>query len=155
MTSRENIFAALYNLLTPVTWTFNGVPQKFNYTSRRLISWDNVNTGQQPALFLRESRETIHQNPLGLPIKNLRGQIWVYLQAVPNADQSGVWPSQLINPLLDAIETAILGAVPGQKQTLGGLVENCWIDGDLIMDDPVAPDQQIVIVIPISISVGF
>jgi hypothetical protein len=148
--NREAVYNAAYNLLKGITWSFNSTPQQFLYTSRRLLPWSQVNEGQQPAFFLRQLREETRQDVLALPKWRLRAQIWIYMVAAPNAEQSGNWPSQLINPCLDAIEKTLEGPVPGEKQTLGGLVEHCWIDGDIFVDDPVSPDTQIVIVIPIS-----
>lgn len=149
---RETLYNALFNLLKGVTWTFNSQPQAFEFTSRRLQPWGEV--GAQPALFVRQLREATKQDVLGLPKWRLRAQVWVYMQAPPNADQPGSWPSQVINPLLDALELKLVGPIPGEKQTLGGLVEHCWIDGDIFVDDPVSPDTQIVIVAPVSMLTG-
>jgi hypothetical protein len=151
---REVIYKALFDLLKEVTWTFNAVPGFFRYKSRYLTSWDNLQIGQQPAIFLRELREQTRQDVLALPKWKLRAQVWIFAEAAGNMDQAQNYPAQQINPILDAIELALVGTVPGEKQTLDGLVEHCWIEGDIVINDPTAPDQQIIILIPVSISTG-
>jgi hypothetical protein len=152
--TREQIYQALYDLIKGLTWVFQSQSQSFKYTSRRMLSWDNVNIGQQPSLFVRQIRESSSQQVLALEKKLFRAQIWIYMQSAPNAGQDGNWPSQQINPMLDSLDSTMSGPVPGEKQTLGGKVEHAWIDGDILVDDPVAPDTQIIIFVPVSMLTG-
>jgi hypothetical protein len=60
-----------------------------------------------------------------------------------------------LNNYLDALEAAlqpVTGA--GPKQTLGGLVNNAFIDGDVIIDEGLNSGPPALISIPITINVG-
>ncbi len=135
---------------------------KWNYASRRVLSWDNVNIGQQPAVFLQQNDEVPDQATIrGLTRWILKPHVWIYAQAPANADQPDQSPASIvINPILDAIDSAFASPIPGEKQTLAAynngvpLVENCYIDGRIAVADPVAPDQQVVIFIPLTITTG-
>lgn len=153
---RETIYAALFALGSSLSWTDPSGAQLFQLRSRRMLQWDDPGAGNQPALFQREARETAdQQEAFGAPRWKMRAQWWIYLQIPP--DEATI-PSQYINPLLDAIDA--LFVLPGQNQTLASqnsnkpLVINALIEGDIIMDDPVYPDQQAVIVVPISMLTG-
>lgn len=153
---RETIYAALFSLGSGITWTDPSGPRSFQMTSRRLVSWDDPSAGNQPAFFQRQFREPADQNQaFGAPRWRMKAQWWIYLQIPP--DEASV-PSQYMNPLLDALDA--LFVVPTGNQTLASqnnnrpLVTNAWIDGDVLMDDPVYPDQQAVIVVPITMITG-
>lgn len=150
---RETIYAKLFSLLqTAYAW---------KSTSRRLRLWTDVDPSDQPAMFLRQLSEPADQHAgSGLTRWLLKSQVWIYMQAAPNADEIGNWPSQAFNPVVDAVDRVLAAPIPGEGQNLssvnGGVpvVENVWIDGPILEDDPVAPDQQIVIVIPLTLSTG-
>lgn len=148
---RETVYAALFALGSGITWNDpGGSGKQFQLKSRRLVSWDDPGAGNQPAFFQREARESADQQvAYGAGRWRLRAQWWIYLQIPP--DEASI-PSQYMNPLLDALDR--LFVVPAGQQTLGRLVTNCFIDGDIIMDDPVYPDQQAVIVVPITMVTG-
>ena len=154
MNTRESIYDALFCLIKNITWQQNGIPTQFRYSSRYLQSFDTILDGQLPAIFLRQYREPTTQPVLALPIWKMKAQIWIYALAAGNASQPQNYPAQQINPILDSLQTALQGPVPGEKQTLGGLVEHVKIDGDIIMNDPVVPDQQIIILVPVTITTG-
>lgn len=153
---RETIYAALFALGSGISWTDPSGTNQFQLKSRRMLQWDDVGEGNQPAFFQREAREAAdQQSAFGAPHWKLKAQWWIYLQIPP--DQATV-PSQYMNPLLDAIDA--LFVLPAANQTLASqnsgkpLVTNAWIDGEIVMDDPVYPDQQAVIVVPITLLTG-
>jgi|SRR5579864_903109 len=147
---RETIYAALFALGSGLTWTDPNGAQQWQLKSRRLLAWSDPGAGNQPAFFQREAREGADQvQAFGATRWKLRAQWWIYLQIAP--DEATI-PSQFMNPLLDALDKLFVN--PAQNQTLGGLVTNCWIDGEIVMDDPVYPDQQAVIVVPVSLLTG-
>lgn len=175
ITPRESIYQALFALGSAITWQWNSQTQGWSTKARKLRDWDE--TPAQPALFQKQFAERPTQQRaqgggFGTTKWPLFVQWWVYLQA-PNADAVGNWPSTYINTVLDAIDQALLPPQPsaiaqarglrGEGQTLAGfsgangtpgppLVENVWIEGEVIEKDPVGADTQIVLVIPIRIS---
>jgi hypothetical protein len=122
----------------------------FKTVSRRARIWTNVTPAEQPAIFLVKVRETLDQTTWGAPRYRLAYLALCYLRAdaAPN-----LIPEVEINKVLDAVDGVLLATPPGEKQTLGGIVENCWIEGDIMIDTGIL-DQQIVIVIPVSIVTG-
>jgi len=154
-TPREKIYSALFQLLQDsYTWV---------YTSRSFRLWSDTPTGQQPALYMRQRTEVPDQpsQNAGLTRWHLRVYAWVYVQASPNSDEPGYAPIQALNPVLDAIDKALGGEIPGAKQTLarynGGvsLVERVWLNGPILINDPPAGDLQIIAALPITVTAGF
>lgn len=143
--SREAISQALETQLAKAK---NAYP--FKTVSRRARIWTNVTSAEQPVIFLVKVSEAIDQSTWGAPRYRLKYVVLCYLRAdaAPN-----LVPEVEINKVLDAVDVTLLGTPPGEKQTLGGVVENCWIEGDVMIDTGIL-DQQIVIVIPVSILTG-
>lgn len=136
---REAIYAALFALLAGAA--------SFATSSRRFRLWADVAAADQPALFLRVTSEEASTEFPGLPKRwKLSCEVYVYWRSDGAddaiADQAG-------NALRDALQAA-LDPVPGERQTLGGLVYDCRIDGKTVIDDG-ALDQQALAVIPITI----
>jgi hypothetical protein len=171
---REKIYAALFALGQSVSWQWNAQTQTWAVSSRHLVNWTQA--PGQPAFYQRQIRQRPTQQRgqgggYGTTKWTLYVQWWIYLQA-PNAD--GQPPSTYMNVVEDAIDKILqnptaspavpgpvkLYGLPGQGQTLqafnGGvpLVENVYIEGEVIEKDPVNPDTQIVVIIPITISTG-
>lgn len=134
--TREPIYAALFSLLSNSA--------SFNTKSRRLKMWPDVNKADQPAIFQIQKNEqavTVTNMPTRWTLK-----VDVYLYA--NTSDHTQSPSQILNPLLDAITAALKPA--GENQTLGGLVSYCRIAGAIETDEGVLGDQSVAI-IPIEI----
>lgn len=123
----------------------------FVTASRKFRSWDDVAATEQPAMFLVEGNEfATEQNSYGETKWRLRMILWVYCTHSPEADA----PGTLLNNLLDSVEQSIKPD-PGQKQTLGGLVGNCYIEGDVLKSVGSLPDDtQSIAVVPILIETG-
>lgn len=147
---RETILETLLAVIS--TATISNQPA-FQTISRKFQMWDQVPAGQQPACFLRQVPGKVDQNePFGLNRWTLKCGIWIYAKYSP---ASGTVPAVLLNNLIDAVEKAILPSPAFPIQTLGGLVVNCWFDGDVIIDEGNLPsDDQAIAVIPISIRTG-
>ncbi len=131
--NREAIFSALFQLLN------EGLPQ-LNTISRVLLHWDDVSPNQQPALFMTMVSQSVEQTT-GFPSKYLlEAKLWIYT----HRDTAGVIPSAQINQILDALDAALKPAAsPLNKQTLGGLVEHCWIDGEIATDEGTLGNQAV------------
>jgi hypothetical protein len=143
--NRETISQALETQLAKAK---NAYP--FKTVSRRARIWSNVTSAEQPVIFLVKVSEAVDQSTWGAARYRLKYFVLCYLRADA---QPNVIAEVEINKALDAVDAALLGTPPGEKQKLGGLVENCWIEGDVMIDTGIL-DQQIVIVVPVSIVTG-
>jgi hypothetical protein len=122
-------------LSLPATATASGVSllQGFQTTGRRLKKANEI--AAQPALFINDGAEDHPERPSGLPDKIiLEAQLWIYANGGQNPDAV---PATQLNALIDAVEAALAptpvfaGSFPQNVQTLGGLVQHCWIEGKL------------------------
>jgi len=147
---RETILEALLGVIA--TATIDSQPA-FVTISRKFQMWDAVPGIQQPACYLRQTPGRVDQNEdFGLNRWTLRCGIWIYAKYSPTSDTI---PAVLLNNLIDAVERAILPSPAFPMQTLGGLVVNCWLDGDVIIDEGNLPnDDQAIAVLPVSIRTG-
>lgn len=143
--TRETIYAALFALVS----TSAG----FVTASRRLEHWSDVGPEEHPALFQRQLDEE-RISARGVPPKvKLNVELYVYVHTLAQQLAPDVVPSQLLNPLLDAIEAALVPDDAGNNVlTLGGLVSHCWIEGKTESFEGMLGDQAVAI-IPVSILV--
>jgi hypothetical protein len=141
--TREPIYAALFALLTGAA--------PFVTASRLLRHWDEVGPSEQPALFQVQKRETAKEAEGSPTVWRAEVDLYLYCQA-PDDETA---PATVLNPLLDAIETALKpsGAdLANGTQSLGGLVKHCWIAGAIETDEGALGGQAVAIV-PIEILV--
>ena len=121
--TREQIAVALFSLLQSMG------PTVIKTYSRRPALWQQ--TTAMPALYMGNPMENyVYQHGNAAPAHvNLSFDIFIYINV---AKDPNVIPDTVLNNLLDAVETTLGGfAVNGQPQTLGGLVINTWIEGDI------------------------
>jgi len=141
MAPRESIYAALFERLS----TIPGIKT----ASRRWRSWDDVSAADSPALFQVQAGESVVQGP-NMPAKHeIRVSLYLYAR-VDQANDSV--PTSVLNPLVDAIEAELQPDPIHARQTLGGLVNHCRIEGDIQTDEGVLGSVAAVI-IPILILV--
>lgn len=140
--SRETIYAALFAKLSGLAG--------FTTKSRKLKHWADTAPSEQPALFVIQRTESVQTVPGLNPVLELR--VDIYLYAHTRGDPSKA-PSEILNPLLDAVAAALAPDVITNKQTLGGLVQHAWIEGSIETDEGVLGDQGVVIV-PVIIKVA-
>lgn len=120
MISREPIMAALFAKLQTV--------QGFATSSRRLLALEDIQNADLPALYLTQRTEKVETKPPGMnPVSVFTCDVHLYITT--GADRT-VAPDTILNPLVDAI-AAVLAPdnVVTNRQTLGGLVQHCWIEG--------------------------
>lgn len=139
----EAIYQALFNLLSGI----DGVVT----ISRRLKHFNAVPEEQRPALFITQG------NQQEVPVKGLdpkvqfEAEVYIYIH---ESDQS-IPPSVQLNGMIDKVRTAIAPNFPDicEYQTLGGLVEHCWIEGTVEVFEAVENmiDGQGIAIIPIRI----
>jgi hypothetical protein len=124
----------------------------WNYASMHFLMWDKVDSSNQPAMFLRRTDEIVTSNKgSGNNRYELKYILLAYIR-VDNTIPEATNPYAVIDPILDAVDKALLGT-PGIPQMLGGLVGGARIDGRIAVDDGVV-DGQAVLMIPISVFTG-
>jgi hypothetical protein len=132
ISNREQIFAALFQLLL----TSGG----FVTTGRKLLHWADVPASMQPALYLVKTTEQYVRNR-GVPAL-VHFVLHLYLYAMTSDPE--ISPQEVLNPLQDAIDSALLSGIDGEgNQTLGGLVHRCWIEGEVITDEGLLGEQAV------------
>lgn len=141
--TREMVMEALLDLLK------ENLPG-FKTFSRRFITYDRISMSAQcPYLVITSGQENYSpRESIRLPAKReMQVEITIYLSA--GQDQTTI-PDQAVNTILDNIDEALAPIPPQEAQTLGGLVNHCYIEGD-ILKVPGDLDGIGVIVIPIKI----
>lgn len=138
--NREHIFAALFQQLAIIP----GIAT----ASRRLRHWNDVPPDEQPALFLAQG-DQIASSDHGMPtIWTMQADVYIYCHSGSDPDSV---PSTDVNALLDAVEAALKPDYTGYN-TLGGLVYDARISGQVETDEGLL-GQQSIAVVPIKITV--
>ncbi len=128
--TREQVSIALFNLLK--------TSYSYPVSSRRMVLYDDVASINLPGLFLDEVKEKHSRNSNPTPaVRTLHYMVYIYTKADPStgSDATNV-PATQLNNLLDAIDPVQGGVLKADdalqnRQTLGGLVYDCYIDGDI------------------------
>lgn len=152
--SREEVFAALFGLLTNVAWNIGTdvapVWQGFKTKSREIKLFSDVSSAQQPWIGQAEHSDGSTQKS-NLPYRRVWEATWIIYHQGPSP--RSVWN----NLIIDALEAA-MAPKPNdegffdERNTLSGLVWHCFIDG-AIFKDPGDLDKQALITVPIRILV--
>ncbi|HVI09584.1 MAG TPA: hypothetical protein VND65_14945 [Candidatus Binatia bacterium] len=139
----ETIEAALFALLQTSTYPFQ------TYDRRGQLP-ENVPAANQPYLGLVHIGDAQVENQAqGLEKWLLHFRALVYIRA--DAVSSGV-PATEMNKALQAI-VQVMRTPTAERQTLGGLVDNAWIEGTVLRDTGIL-DQQCALLIPIVVDTG-
>jgi hypothetical protein len=116
--------------------------------------WSNVAPVDQPFLGLLCPREAASEpQAWGLTRWERFYFAMIYMRRDQAPLEEGEYFSDLIDDLLDAIDKVLAGDLPGEANTLGGLVTQCTIEGDIMVDAGIL-DNQAVILVPIHVIVG-
>jgi hypothetical protein len=100
--------------------------------TRRFSEYSSLSqSAQLPYLILTRARENYPQRAItGLPPKrNLKCEIFIYLSA--GQDQSAI-PDETVCDIMDQVDTALRPPVGQEALTLGGIIDHCYIMGDVI-----------------------
>jgi hypothetical protein len=142
---RKQVSLAVFNLLTAVAppgsadWAFS---------ERSLTMYSELEAGQQPYLgMLCDNQRASQDRSFGATKWELHYTIQIYFQRGPQDRNFG----DSIDDFIDDIE-ASLATFPLQN-TLGGLVVNCFIDGEVLVN-PAIITGQAGIQIPITVLSG-
>lgn len=141
--NRETAIAALQDLVAGAyAWKLG--------PARRLKLWSDVPAMSRPACFLFEGgQETYAWSESAAPKRALEVKLFIYLNA---RDPAAVGAS-LLNDVMDALDRALAlsGAdlVTG-RNTLGGTVHHCRIDGKALKD-PGDLDGDALLIVPVKL----
>lgn len=114
--TRETVMLALFSLLQTVPG--------FRTFDRRPLLPTEFTPDLQPALLLLDLGEDTKRQEI-LAKRTWHPLIIGYVRA-----PKGTPGITIINPLLDAIDVALAPPPGTGKQTLGGLVDHCWVEGE-------------------------
>jgi hypothetical protein len=141
MIAREAIYAALFARVA-------GAAQ-FVVVARRLRHWSDMTPAEQPALFMRQKSEVATAPAAGAPtVWKLNVEFYIYA----HAGDPYIAPATVLNPLIDAVETALAPSPVTGMQDLGvpAMVQHAGITGKIDLTEGVLRDQAVA-VIPVEI----
>jgi len=143
----EAVMAALFAIAQGV----NSPSTPFNTMSRRMRHFNDVPPEEIPAFFqFQAPGRSTEGGVRGLPVHRLK-VFWIcYLPGSQGLDDV---VSPTMNNYYDALSNALLVPFGGMKNTLGGLVTNCYEDGQGLNDEGLLTTPSL-IVIPITILTG-
>lgn len=146
--NRAPIYAGLFAYFAGLS---SGGAPLFKTVTRIPRHWEEVAGEDQPALLMRKRSEKAEYRKF-LPIKwVLDIDLLIYVQAASEPDAD---PGQLLEPLLDAVDTALeVDDVVNNVCTLGGLVSYATFDGTTQIHLGTL-DGEAVAVVPIRVLVN-
>jgi len=145
--TRQQVFTALFNFLTNLPAPTG---TRWNTQSQYLTLWDDVPQANQPAWFLYRGPQNFTQKHVfGVQKLLWRVSIFIYFRTDGYKSQN-FYPDQITDQILDNLEQLFQTEARDGRQTLGGTVWHCWIEGNIVTD-PGLVDGQAVIVCPINI----
>ena len=151
ISTREALYAAIFTKFANLTFT-SGSKTKFGYVSRRLYHWEDLELDDFPALMQVQTRETVKQSRGLPPAWTLEMLLYIYVRTEAQ-QEAAVIPSQLLNPIVDAIDKAlVMDDLKSGTCTLGGLVSHAWIASPIETSEGNLGDLE-VCVIPLEILV--
>lgn len=158
MIDEELIFHTIAQLMAQVRWTRPGEATEGNHrfvtVSRRVKLFSEVSADQQPACFQAEWA-TDEAQVTNLAYKSILNVNWIIYQCVARD------PNALGNVENNAIMKGVREILapkpsdpgfPDERNTLGGLVHHCFINGR-VFRDPGDIDGQGMLVVPIKVLV--
>jgi len=158
MADEETILEAVAALMDTVRWTVEGDDDPntrfFLETSRRVKLFNEVPSNMQPACYQAEHGNDEGQKT-GMPTMVTININWIIYQCA-GKDKKAV-PAKLNSAILKGVRKALQPTPqdPGfyeKKNTLGGLVHHCFIQGR-VFKDPGDIDGQGMMVVPIKVLV--
>lgn len=123
MTSREAIYSKLFELAAGAA--------AFTTKSRAVRHWADVAPAEMPALFQEQGKQRGIKNPPTPTKWVLTADLIIYVSdATPSANGT-VDIATLLNNAVDAVDAALAPSPATGTQTLGGLVTDARIVGDV------------------------
>lgn len=146
--TRQQVFNALFQVVQTIPSPTN---QPWRSFSQHLKSFDDYPAEAQPVITLYRMPQVAEQKTFGVTKWHWKVVLIVFyrIDAIQCA-QNKIWPEQLVDNFIDAVEQRFQTDPLNNRFTLGGLVWHCFIDGAITFDSGVV-DNQAIIVIPLSI----
>lgn len=150
--STESVMEALFELALAT----NTTSTPFKIMSRRMRHFNDVTPDEIPGFFqFQAPGRNTEGGVRGLPVHRLKVYWICYLPGSQGLDDV---VSPMMNQYYDALSNALLTNYPRgpngiSRNTLGGLVTNCYEDGQGINDEGLLTTPSL-IVIPITILTG-
>ena len=143
---REAIAVAVFNLVSVAA----GQVANLVTSGRVLKSYTAIDAAQMPALFCVQKHEAQNRSTTqGIPPRRVMFfEVWLYT-ADPQADS--VVPATQLNNMIDAIEFALSPDPLQGLNTLGGLVVNAKIEGQIDYFANVTQDGKSIAIIPVAV----
>lgn len=137
--TREQAMNALFALLQTATWDNGSGPVTWLYTSRRPMTQQSLGSMEQPAMILIDDDEGHTKGDQATKaVRKITCAAWCWTAIAQ--DPTSI-PATEINNIIDSIDPNSQGVLMANqltgKQTLGGLVYDCYIDGKLTKDPGV------------------
>lgn len=125
--TREAIMSSLFTLIKGMA--VMGI--KFTF-SRRFYMWDKVAGASMPMVMLTKGKENYPSRAaIGLPAKRTFSmELNIYFDYGKNQQEI---PDIYVNNIMDAVDTVLAPPAGQTVQTLGGLVDHCYIEGDALL----------------------
>jgi len=136
MSTREQIYQALFALVAPLSKSRNG---PFATVTREIIECQRVPPLQQPVLMQDEAYEDREWTG------NLPKDVWTVYFHIAATSKKGTAGSTVLNPLIDAVIAALVPPSGDDDQTLGGLVKYVRVKGRAAKDsgdNSTSPDYR-------------
>ena len=146
--SRETVMQALWAKLTAATFSqpVNG-HTTWVLTSRRVKLFSEVAKEDRPCLFMAERNETpAYRSENNTQVLTMDVMLFVYT----DASDPNYTPAIDMNVIMDALDAALSPGPGVQRQTLGGLVSHCRVEGQ-VLKDPGDIDGDGLLMVPIKI----
>jgi hypothetical protein len=147
--TREAIMQALCAFLARAQFAapINGY-DTWAMLSRRVKLWSDVAPADQPALFIGEHGESVAYAGDNFPSKTtLNVDLLIYTSAGRDPDSV---PASALNIAIEALVAALAPDVKTGRQSLGGLVQSCRVEGRIVKD-PGDLDGQGFALVPLKI----
>lgn len=141
MTPRESAISALIALIADAYPWATG-------PSRRLKLWSDVPAANRPACYLFEGgQETYSWSENALPKRVIEVRLFVYV----SAKDPTIAGASLLNTVMDTLDSVF--SISGNdlvlgRNTLGGAVYSCRIDGK-VLKDPGDLDGDALLIVPV------
>lgn len=142
MATREQIYEALFAL----TFQLNGIQTR----SRKLKIYSDVTSAECPAIYQNQTGESVSQKINQPRITTMKCDWYLYLNDKGDRQTP---PSTRINDFMTSIDKLFLPDAGLATFTLGGLVQHCFINGEVRIVEGVLGDYSIAI-IPINILIA-
>lgn len=141
--SREAAYQGLFNLLSTLQ-----TAGTVKIVDRRVQLLETMQPAQLPALFMAVGGQKVATKEKMPAARTFDATVFLYV-ANPDPKTSA---DIALNNLLDALE-AVLAPLPAQeKQTLGGVVSHCWIEGAIeVFSGPLG--QRAAAIVPVKMLV--